>query len=297
MSSSERRVFSLATMSALLCVTFCALAHAAPPLRLTHDGGRKFSPVYLDTGQTVIYTLFANPTLMRLMRLNTVTGAVEPFDAKASTSEFEAEVSVDGRVMAFVQLRGVLSLALVIRDLETNRRAEVPPAPGLSGMRSPAISPDHMRVVYSFADEGRQKLYEVSSEGGTPKKITDGPGVDNWPCFSPDGQTILFSSTRDGNYDLYLLESDRKHVRRLTDHARQDIRPRFSPDGKRIALTSYRDGGAHVYVMNADGSHIQRVVTGGDRDDYPSWHPDGRKIVLVSEQNGQQDLYLADAPP
>ena len=293
-SSNARWLRLLLAMGAGIGVACQTIA--AEPVRLTKDGTRKFSPLFIDGGDTVVYTLFANPTLMRLMRLRVSDGTSEPVNKQAGSSEFEPAISADGRVMAFVQLRGVLSLALEIRDLETNRRTEVPPADGFAGMRSPAVSPDHLQVIYSFADAGRQKLYQISSEGGSPKMLTDGPGIDNWPSFSPDGRKIVFSSTRDGNFEIYVMDLEHRQVRRLTDNPRQDIRPRYSPDGKRIAFTSYRDGDAHVYLMADDGSGVQRIATGGERDDFPNWHPAGRQVVLVSEQNGHQDLYLADAP-
>ena len=250
----------------------------------------------MDGGQTVIYTLFADPTLMRLMRLKIAEAKPEPLNKEATKSEFEPAVSNDGRMLAFVQLRGSLSLGLEIRDLDTNRRSEVPPGEGFSGMRSPAISPDRSQVVYALPHDGRQKLYIVSSQGGSPRMLTDGQGIDNWPSFSPDGRQIVFSSSRDRNFELYLVDSEGKDLRRLTDHPRQDIRPAFSPDGKRIAFTSHRDGVARVYVMNADGTSVQGVKPVGDRDDFPTWHPDGRRLVLVSERGGGHDLYVVDAP-
>jgi len=265
-------------------------------VQLTRDGTLKYSPKFADGGKSVIYARFADTTLLRLMKVGLADGKVEILNPSATKNEFDPALSPDGRLLAFVQTRGLLSLALVMRDLENNRDAEVPPAQGLAGMRSPAVAPDKSRVVYSFAEDARQKLYVVSAQGGTPKMLTDGKGLDNWPGFSPDGSQIVFGSSRDGNFELYLMHSDGTDVRRITNHPSEDKRPSFSPDGKRIAFTSRRDGEPHVYVMNADGSDVRRLETGGETDDYAAWHPDGRRLVLVSEREGKHDLYLVDAP-
>lgn len=266
-------------------------------LRLTHDGTPKFSPQVIGRGEEIVYTLMATPKLFRLMRLKLADQSVEPLHQEASKSELDPARSLDGRYLAFVQLRGILSLALVIRDLQAGTDGVVPPASGFAGMRSPAIAPDGKRVLYSFAENGQQHIYSVDMRGGDRRAITGGVGINNWPSYSPDGKWLAFGSSRNGKFDVWVMGADGGSLRRLTSSPRQDIRPRFSPDGRRIAFTSHRDGTARVYVMNADGTAVQRVQTESEGDDYPTWHPDGRRLVLVSEIAGQHDLVLVDAPP
>ena len=283
----------------LAAVCFSSLAArvpAAEPLRLTHDGHLKRDPVLIDQGRQLVYTVQANEDRLALMRLDLATGTSEPLHADAGKSEFEPAFSRDGRYCAFVQSRGNLSLALVIRDTRESADAEVPPAGGFSGMRSPTFSPDSTRVVYSYPQDGRQQLYSVDLKGGDRRTLTDPPGINNWPSFSPDGGSIVFSSTRDGEYELYVMRSDGAEVRRLTEHVGQDIRPRYSPDGKRIAFTRSDGGNYEVYVMNADGTRQLPVTRHPERDDFACWHPDGRRLVMVCERQGRHDLYLVDVP-
>lgn len=268
------------------------------PVQLTSDGGMKFSPQFISRGEEIVFTVLLASKLLRLMKVKVSDRVVEPLHKAAAThSELDPSVSADGRTISFVQLRGVLSLALVIRDIQTGKDVEVPPAPGFAGMRSPAVAPDGSRVVYSFAEGIHQHLWSVDARAGDRKAITDGPGINNWPNFSPDGKRLAFSSSRNGDFDVYVMPAAGGPATRLTNTPLQDVRPRFSPDGRRIAFTSHRDGTARVYVMNADGSGVKRVETGSERDDFPSWHPDGQKLVLVSEVRGRHDLYLVEAPP
>ncbi|HIA18827.1 MAG TPA: hypothetical protein EYN70_05305 [Planctomycetaceae bacterium] len=270
---------------------------SAEELRLTSDGRIKRDSVFIDNGDTLVYVVDESSDKMRLMRRNMRDGSTEPFHKNAPKSEFSPAFSANGQYYAFIQSRGNLSLALVIRELQGVKSSEVKPAGGFSGMRSPAISPEGKRVLYCFPEKGSQQIWSVNMEAQDRKALTDGQGIDNWPAYTPDGKTIVFGSTRDGNYEIYSMRSDGKEVKRLTNSPMQDIRPVISHDGKRIAFISQRDGNRELYVMNLDGSGLQRVTRHPDRDDYPAWHPDGKHIALISERAGRTDLYLVQVSP
>jgi Tol biopolymer transport system component len=265
--------------------------------RLTTDGRVKSSPVFADrAGTEIIYVLQDRAVQFRLMRLKLADQSVAPIHPEQTKTEFEPAVSLDGNLLAYVQSRGNMSLALMIHDARTGKDVEVPPGAGFSGPRSPVISPDGTRVLFSYPDQGRQQILSVNLEAREQKTVIDSDGVNNWPDFSPDGRRIVFASTRDDDFEIYTAAADGSDVRRLTNSPRQDIRPRFSLDGSRIAFMSNRDGNYEIYVMQADGSDVRRVTNNPESDDYPAWHPDGKRLVIVSERDGRHDLYLVDVP-
>lgn len=278
-------------------VVFTEPGFSAEPRRLTTDGRLKSTPVFIDrSGTELIYVVQERPVQFRLVRLkldDLTAVAVHPQETR---TEFEPAASPDGRLMAFVQSRANLSLALVMRDTVSGKMSEVPPAGGFAGPRSPAIAADGKRVLYCFPDQGRQRIYSVDLDAGDRRTIVDSEGVNNWPDCSPDGRRIVWSSTRDDDYEIYDAAVDGSGVRRLTISPRQDIRPRYSPDGSRIAFMSARDGNYEIYVMRADGTDAQRATDHPESDDYPAWHPNGRELVVVSERDGRHDLYLIPAP-
>lgn len=279
-----------------MCLGATTSTIAAEPLRLTHDGRQKSSPVFRDEGRELVYVDFADPTLFQLRRLVLADGTTELLHPKSTSAEFEPAWSADGENYAHLKLRGVLSISIVVRDKQGVTLSEILPAGGFNGYRSPALSPDHSCLAFACAERGTQQIYSSKLNGEDRKQLTESTGVSNWPSYSPDGRSIVFGSSRDGNFEIYRMNSDGSDVRRLTDNPFQDIRPRFSPDGLRIAFTSHRDGNAEIYVMNADGSALQRITENADRDDYAEWHPDGKRLVLVSEREGQHDLYLLSLP-
>jgi TolB protein len=283
-------------MACWLLAGASAVTLAAESERLTHDGRLKFTPQFRSEGAEVVFTELVNPTLYQLRRLVLADGHSEPLHPNASTSEFEPACSADGECYAFLKTRSALNVSVVICDRRGVKLAEILPGEGFCGHRSPAVATDHSRVAFAYAEKGRQEIYSTRPDGSDRKKVTDAPGICNWPSFSPRGDAIVFASSRDGNFEIYRIDADGSNPRRLTDSPFQDIRPRFSPDGTRIAFTSHRDGNAEVYVMNADGSEVHRITDNAERDDYPDWHPDGQRLIMVSEREGRHDLYVVPVP-
>ena len=259
--------------------------------RLTNDGRRKLSPVFVNS-EELVYVDHEKPELTTLKRMKLSDLSVRPLHDKTNSQELEPAYSRDSRYCVFLKATGTLSVTLIIRDERENTEILLSPGGGFCGFRSPSFSPDGKRVIYSYADNGRQDLYSVNALAKDRKQLTKNSGMNYWPSYSPDGKRILFGSTRDGNYEIYTMSAAGHDIHRLTESPFQDLRPRFSPDGKRIAFTSNRDGNFEVYLMGANGSSLRRVTNHPERDDYATWHPDGKQLVIVSERDGSHDLYL-----
>ena len=138
---------------------------AAEPVRLTSDGRAKRDPVWLNPqGTELLYVVLDKPNRLQLMKLVVADGSTTPLHPDETRAEFEPAVSVDGRYLSFVQNRGNLSLALVVHDRVENKKFEIPPGGGFSGMHSPAFAPDNSRVLFSYPEQGRQSIFSVDLE-------------------------------------------------------------------------------------------------------------------------------------
>src|SRR5260221_5315766 len=115
-NSGHRRIRRLLVLAAMVALGGGTCA-AEEPLRLTHDGRLKFSPVVCSGGHEIVYVELANPTLYRLTRLRLDDGSTIPLHADAQTSEFEPTFSADGKIYAYLKTSGVLRVNLVIEEV------------------------------------------------------------------------------------------------------------------------------------------------------------------------------------
>lgn len=153
--------------------------------------------------------------------------------------------------------------------------------------------------------EGFAHIFVISSEGGSPRQLTDGDYQHGSPEWTPDSQAIVFSAIRkaDAEYlrddsEIYAVSLSGGAIRQLTDRKGPDDNPRVSPDGRLIAYTGNDQNDntynvSHLYLMNADGSN-KRALTGGF-DRAPSeiiWSDDGGGVFFVTEDRGSQNLWF-----
>jgi dipeptidyl aminopeptidase/acylaminoacyl peptidase len=156
--------------------------------------------------------------------------------------------------------------------------------------------------------EGFAHIFVVSSEGGSPRQLTDGDYQHGSPEWTPDSQTIVFSAIRKpdaeylrGDSEIYAVNLSGGAIRQLTDRKGPDNNPRVSPDGHLIAYTGNDQNDntynvSHLYLMNADGSNKRALADGFDRA--PSeiiWSEDGGGVFFVTEDRGSQNLWFIPA--
>ena len=149
---------------------------------------------------------------------------------------------------------------LVILDVRRNReerRIEVP----LSGLQTPAWSPDGRQLVFTGFDGGLSDLYVINRDGTGLRRLTNDRYADLQPAWSPDGNTIAFVTDRGPETDFDLL--------------------RFA--NMRIALYDLATGTVEPLPRMEQGKNIN-----------PAWSPDGRALAFVSDRTGISNLFLYD---
>ena len=105
----------------------------------------------------------------------------------------------------------------------------------------PSWSPDGQQLVfYGLLPGQKSKLYTVSADGGTPRKIMpEDPQEQYDPTWSPDGTKIAFGGPpSDPNTAIRILDVRTNQI--STVHGSKGLySPRWSPDGRYIVAMPF----------------------------------------------------------
>ena len=97
---------------------------------------------------------------------------------------------------------------------------------------NPAWSPDGKLIAFDGSPDGQLAIYTVAPEGGTPRRITTGPGDSRNPSWSRDGAWLYFESNRSGEWRIHAQPTAGGAPVAVT--AGLGINARESADGKHL---------------------------------------------------------------
>ena len=250
--------------------------------------------------------------------LNITSGTAAQQVRSSSGSAYAAEISPDGRHLAFARRipGGTISYrghsfgprtALWIRDLETGReRVAMDPitvdnAEGIKTLRilpGYSWSADGSRIA--ITQGGKIRILNVESGEVTTVpfsvrvqrtiseltradfRIDDGPfeaKMLRWYGASPDASRIAFQAVG----RIWIAPAGGGAPARLiSGDGPHEFSPSWSPDGNWIAYTTWEGGeGGHVWKIPARGGTPQQLTTSPSEYAHPVWSLDGSEIVVT----------------
>ncbi len=86
-------------------------------------------------------------------------------------------------------------------------------------------------------DKSNSDIWIVSSDGGTPRRMTTSEKGDNHPRWSPDGTAIAFISSREEAPQIHILPIDGGEARKVTDFPGGVGDVAWMPDGSGFIFT------------------------------------------------------------
>jgi len=135
-------------------------------------------------------------------------------------------------------------------------------------------------------------VYTMSADGAGPRRITDGPFHDYYPCPLPDGG-IAFTSTRckarflcwrPQAFVLFRMDGDGYNIRPLSYANISEWTPAVMRDGRIIWMRSeYLDKGANfghtLWSIRPDGTHPELIFG----NNTPNCYANGRQVPGTAE--------------
>ena len=188
------------------------------------------------------------------------------------------------------------------------------PPSGAEWTEGPRVIDDlHYRQDFQgFMRRGFMHLFQVSSQGGAVRQLTEGEwnvgsrfdglvGSVNF-SFTPDGETIVFDGWK-GDWDsvyrrshLYALDRASGEIRQITETDGFWTNPVVSPDGRRVAFLGYPDqpdtySQAFLHVIGLDGSGKTNLTEELDRlvSDL-HWAANSNGIYAVVTHHGTRNV-------
>ena len=188
------------------------------------------------------------------------------------------------------------------------------------------ISPDATMVAYVrysmsiMRDRREGRLWLVSTDGSSHRKLTSEDRSESSPRWSPDGTRIAFISGSTEGSEIYVYWVETGQIARLTQLERSPGGIAWSPDGRQISFTMLvpearpvfaampakpagaewadppivetrvrheadgsgviEPGFRHIFVIPADGGSARQITSGDFQHGAPVWGADGRSILF-----------------
>src|SRR4029079_17092703 len=222
-------------------------------------------------------------------------------------------ISPDGKWIAFLSSRGLLSVDLYIADAATGdvvrkltSTATDPHVSSIEFIYSAGTWDSHSRqLAIATVASGHPALAIYNALNGHKEREIYIEGIDQIlnPAWAPDGHAIAFSGLSQGLTDLYVYDLMGSRLQRLTNDAYAEVHPAWSPDSRTIAFAADRvttnlDTLAigHYELATIDAANanarVDRVQTFAGADSInPQWSRDGRQLYFISSRNGIPEVY------
>jgi Tol biopolymer transport system component/DNA-binding winged helix-turn-helix (wHTH) protein len=203
-----------------------------------------------------------------------------------------AAISRDGKYLAFSDETG-----FYLRQIDTG---ETHPIPLPSGALSESVSwfPDSAHLIVALTGRAQSpSLWEISTLGGTPRKLQDNARS---PAVSPDGKQIAFITGQRMRNQIWLMAADGEQPHKLVGEQGDFFGSlAWSPDGTRIGYirgrlsNAFGVSGSIEFVKVRDQQvnsllNLDRAGWFSAMSGPLAWAQDGRLIYALAEPPPRQ---------
>jgi TolB protein len=179
---------------------------------------------------------------------------------------------------------------------------------GVAPARSPFVSRDGRRLLYSAGKWPAMQLTLAALDGSSQRTLTDESAAAFNGVWSPDERWIAYARADSARQlQIWVMNADGSGARQLTHFAAEDGSPQWpswSPDGRRLAVQAGKynrqdpkQNTAHIWVIDVASGAPSKLAPHDSPylDETPSWFPDGRRIAFQSDRSGRMELWVMNA--
>ena len=229
-----------------------AASGRSPPIPIAEAGQGVDSPAVALRGHRLVYERFFQDTNIWSVPLDGRKAGLER-RVPSSGQEVFPQYSPDGKKIAFHSDRGG-TVQIWTCNLDGSGCLQLTSMAG-SSQGTPRWSPDGRLISFDSNTNGFQ-VYTIDAEGGKPRQMTSGTGVNIIASWSHDGRWIYFGSTRSGRFEIWRMSSAGGEPVQVTRNG--GTAALESPDGKTLYYTK-NNGPDGIWKMPLEGGQEVQV--------------------------------------
>lgn len=237
--------------------------------QLTHLRNLSINPAISPDGSRLAFTSYAKGT-PRIMMLDTLSNRLVPFYNQEASLNATPAFSPDGKRIYYASTAsGIAQIYVAELNGQGFRRVSHRDAIDME----PKVNPKNPGVLLFVSGQPHEQIYQMTSEGLNPDRVTNGAGEASNPAWHPDGVHFAFAWTSGiaaGNWNIFVMDIGSRQYVQLTHGEGRNENPVWAPDGRHLVFMSNRSGREQIYTMLADGSQVKQLTFQGTNET-PVW--------------------------